>query len=130
MRTEREIRAVLFDLDNTLVRFIDAQRAACAAVIDLAGTGSVEDLFEFFLRPKHNFESHAHILDYLSTIASSCDPAMACARYEEVKLAALEPYEGARSTLERLSTSLISLRTFFHSFALPALFGYPGFLRA
>ncbi|MGD9937476.1 MAG: HAD family hydrolase [Methanoregulaceae archaeon] len=103
MRTEREIRAVLFDLDNTLVRFIDAQRAACAAVIDLAGTGSVEDLFEFFLRPKHNFESHAHILDYLSTIASSCDPAMACARYEEVKLAALEPYEGARSTLERLT---------------------------
>lgn len=102
MQTEREVRAVLFDLDNTLVRFIDAQRAACAAVIDLTGCGSVEDLFGFFLRPEHNFESHGHIQDYLASIASSCDPASACARYEEEKLRALEPYAGARSTLERL----------------------------
>lgn len=102
MKTCREIRAVLFDLDNTLVRFIDAQRAACASVIELAGAGSVEDLFGYFLRPVYNFESHQHIREYLSAIASPCDPAMACARYEDAKLAALEPYVGACSTLERL----------------------------
>ncbi len=102
MQSERDVRAVLFDLDNTLVRFIDAQRAACAAVVDLAGAGSVDDLFAFFLRPVHNFESSVHILDYLSMIASPCDPAEVCACYDRAKLAALEPYDGARATLERL----------------------------
>ncbi len=109
MQTEREVRAVLFDLDNTLVRFIDAQRAACTAVIDLAGCGSVGDLFGYFLRPEHNFESHAHILDYLSAIASPCDPSKACARYDEVKLAALEPYDGTRSTLEQINRAGIPM---------------------
>ncbi len=32
--------------------------------------------------------------------------------------------------LAGLSTSLISLRTFFHSFALQVPFGYPGYLNA
>lgn len=102
MQTERDVRAVLFDLDNTLVRFIDAQRTACSAVVELVGAGSADDLYACFLRPMHGFESHAHILDYLSAIASPADPAEVCSCYDRAKMTALEPYEGARETLDRL----------------------------
>ena len=74
MRAERGVETVLFDLDNTLVRFIDAQHAACRAVIDLLGTGDADSLFACFLRPVHGFESTDHIRDYLDIIGSTADP--------------------------------------------------------
>lgn len=40
----------------------------------------------------------------------------------------IEPNLG--ELLSNISTSLISLRTLFHSFALEVSLGYPGFLRA
>lgn len=102
MRSDSRIRAVLFDLDNTLVRFIDAQQAACAAVVDLVGAGRPEDLFACFLRPVHGFESHEHIGDYLAEIGWHGDVDGAAERYEAAKLAALRPYDGARDVLDEL----------------------------
>ncbi|MEN6341028.1 MAG: hypothetical protein ABFC89_00545, partial [Methanospirillum sp.] len=94
MRSEIEVRAVLFDLDNTLVRFIDAQRSACEAIVDLVGAGTADALFASFLRPVHTFESPAHIEDYLVSIGCEADCETVAARYEEAKLEALEPYAG------------------------------------
>ncbi len=102
MRSDTAVRAVLFDLDNTLVRFVDAQKAACAAVVDLVGAGTAEDLFACFLRPVHNFESPAHIEDYLASIGCAADCNRAAALYEAAKLAALEPYAGVADVLGRI----------------------------
>jgi putative hydrolase of the HAD superfamily len=102
MRTETAIRAVLFDLDNTLVRFVDAQRAACEAVVDLVGTGTADGLFACFLRPVHGFESPAHIEDYLASFRAEADIGEAAVRYETAKLAALEPYVGVADVLGEL----------------------------
>lgn len=109
MRSDSGVLAVLFDLDNTLVRFIDAQRAACAAVIDLVGEGSADGLFACFLRPVHGFESPAHIDDYLASIGCGADCGEASARYEAAKLAALEPYEGVADVLDELRAAGLPL---------------------
>ncbi len=102
MRSDTAIRAVLFDLDNTLVRFVDAQRVACGAIVDLVGAGTADDLFACFLRPVHGFESPAHIDDYLASIGCAADYDEAAALYETAKLAALEPYGGVVDVLCRL----------------------------
>jgi putative hydrolase of the HAD superfamily len=102
MRSDIAVRAVLFDLDNTLVRFIDAHRAACAAVVDLVGAGTADDLFTCFLRPVHGFESPEHIEDYLASIGCAADYDRAVALYEAAKLAALEPYAGVADVLGEL----------------------------
>ncbi len=102
MRSEPAIRAVLFDLDNTLVRFIDAHREACAAVVELVGAGTAGDLFACFLRPVHGFESPTHIADYFSSIGAEADLGEIAPRYEAAKLAALLPYDGVAETLGTL----------------------------
>jgi putative hydrolase of the HAD superfamily len=102
MRPDTEVRAVLFDLDNTLVRFVDAQLAACGAVVDLVGAGTADGLFACFLRPVHGFESPAHIGDYLASIGSAADTGEAAARFESAKLAALAPYAGVADVLGTL----------------------------
>ncbi len=102
MRSDTGVRAVLFDLDNTLVRFIDAQKAACRAVVELAGAGTADGLFACFLRPVHGFESPAHIGDYLASIGHAADLDEAADLYEAAKLAALEP------TTERRPRSTVS----------------------
>lgn len=99
MRSGIAVQAVLFDLDNTLVRFVDAQKAACAAVVDLVGEGTADGLFACFLRPVHGFESPGHIGDYLGSIGCGADLDEASAVYEAVKLEALRPYEGVARTL-------------------------------
>lgn len=102
MSSDTAIRAVLFDLDNTLVRFVDAQRAACGAIIDLVGAGNADDLFACFLRPVHGFESPAHIDDYLASIGCAADCDEAASLYEAAKLNALEPYGGVVDVLGEL----------------------------
>jgi putative hydrolase of the HAD superfamily len=102
MRPDTEVRAVLFDLDNTLVRFVDAHLAACGAVVDLVGAGTPGDLFACFLRPVHGFESPTHIGDYLASIGCSGRYDEAAALYEAAKLAALAPYAGVTDVLGTL----------------------------
>jgi putative hydrolase of the HAD superfamily len=101
MQPDRDIQGVLFDLDNTLVRYIDAHRSACAAVAELVA-GSEDTLFSFFLRPVHGFESPDHIRDYLNSIGSDEAFERASAVYDEAKLGAIAPYDGVVVTLQRL----------------------------
>lgn len=120
MRSDTAVRAVLFDLDNTLVRFIDAQKAACAAVVDLIGAGTADDLFACFLRPVHTFESLAHIEDYLASIGCAADSTRAAALYEAAKLAALEPYAGVADVLGRIRRAGVPLAVVSDADALHA----------
>ncbi len=104
-------KAILFDLDNTLCTFVDAKRAACDAVIELTGTGSAEDLFSYFLRPKYNFEDHAHITDYLQDIGiySKNLAEEAGEIYDTVKLDTITLYPGVPETLDILTESGVEI---------------------
>ncbi len=61
-------KAILFDLDNTLVTFIEARIAACKTTIFEIKNGNPKDLFNYFLRPEKGFENMKNITDYLSTL--------------------------------------------------------------
>jgi len=105
MILQKRVSAVLFDMDNTLFDFIDAQRAACKAVLLHCGLGSdPDDLFCYFRRQVHGFEDFCNIRDFLCDRSSFSDRLFAecCGIYEEEKVAALTPYPGVRQVLATL----------------------------
>lgn len=114
--------AILFDLDNTLCTFVDAKQAACNAVIELIGAGSGNELFSYFLRPKYNFEDHAHITDYLNDINVYSEPLAekAVIVYDEVKLETISLYPGVEETLDALMKAGVKIAVVTDAFSSQA----------
>lgn len=100
----RKLKAVIFDMDNTLFEFVDAQVRGCKAVVERLGTGNKIDLFDFFLRRDFCFEDHQNIADYMQSLGINDDVKYSecCSAYESAKLGYLKPYEGIRMCLGRL----------------------------
>ena len=101
----RRIKAVIFDMDNTLFDFVEAKLTACAAVIDYLKI-PVEplQLLRYFLRPDHGFESHENIRDFLCEHDRYSEIAFTrcCDIYDEEKIAAIKPYPRVSETLSVL----------------------------
>lgn len=114
--------AILFDLDNTLCTFVDAKQAACNAVVELIGTGSGEELFSYFLRPKYNFEDHAHITDYLNDLDAYSEQLADKAGivYDEVKLDTISLYPGVEETLDAIMEAGIKIAVVTDAFSYQA----------
>src|SRR5512147_1131782 len=81
----KPIRALLFDMDNTLFDLVGAQMTACNAVTRSLGVDEPDLLFPYFLRPARGFESHENILDFMQDRGIPHDGAYDRARriYEE-----------------------------------------------
>jgi len=103
---QKRITTLLFDMDNTLFDLVEAQIAACQAVVELVGHDNGEELFSYFLSPTYGFESHENIRQYLNEHNIPADNIyrMACHVYETVKLQHIYPYEGVFETLQSLLT--------------------------
>jgi len=103
--TQKSIKAVIFDMDNTLFDFVEAKLIACAAVIAYVKV-PVEPvvLLKYFLRPIHGFESHENIRDFLNdnNCYSEATFTQCCAIYDEEKIAAIKPYPHVAETLSAL----------------------------
>ncbi len=108
---DREITAILFDMDNTLFDFVSAKREACRRIVEQVGAGDEEELFGYFLRGVHGFEDHGNIRDYLDTLAVVCPETFAacCRIYEDVKLECITPYPDVETTLSCLRDAGLSL---------------------
>ena len=106
-----KIRAVIFDLDNTLVDFVEAKMKACEAVVKRLGSGNAEELLKYFIRQNHGFESHENIADYLRDkgIYSGELYRECCEIYERVKLESIKLYPGIREVLENLKQKGVKL---------------------
>lgn len=96
--------ALLFDMDNTLFDLVEAQIAACQAVVKHLGQDDGENLFSYFLTPTHGFESHENIRQYMEerSIPVNGTFRSACQVYEKVKLRSIFPYGGVPETLQSL----------------------------
>ncbi|MFO7966783.1 MAG: HAD-IIIA family hydrolase [Archaeoglobaceae archaeon] len=99
---DREIKAIIFDMDNTLLEFFEAKFKACEAVIEYLGEGDGEELVSYFFRGEHGFEDHQNIRDYLQELGLNGEHGECCRIYEEVKLKNIWPYPGVRETLGEL----------------------------
>jgi len=99
------IRAIIFDMDNTLFDFVEAKLIACAAVIACLKL-PVEPvvLLKYFLRPAHGFESHENIRDFLHDNNCYSETAFTrcCTIYYEEKIGAIKPYPHVAETLSAL----------------------------
>ncbi len=103
-KVARKVKAVVFDMDNTLFDFVEAKLKACKAVVEYLGVGDEEELLKYFLRGIHGFEDLENIADYMrdKEIYNKEKYEECCRIYEEVKLSNIEPYPQVRETLEKL----------------------------
>lgn len=104
MQRDHPIDAILFDMDNTLFDLVGAQEKACRAVVRELGIPAGNDLYPYFLRPVHGYESHENIRDFLHDCGSAEAERYDAARriYEQEKIDAIVPYPGIIDTLEYL----------------------------
>ena len=101
---QKPIKTILFDMDNTLFDLVGAQIEACHTVSQSLGWEDGDDLYKYFLRPVHGYESHENILDYIND-RQSLSKGMydtACRIYEFEKLRNITPYSGVKETLQQL----------------------------
>ncbi|WP_440952503.1 HAD family hydrolase [Methanococcoides sp. FTZ1] len=107
----KSIKAVLFDMDNTLFDFLEAKLTACKRMVEHLGAGNPEEMLEYFLRGTPGFEDLENIRDYLldNELYSDEDYEICCNIYETIKLEALVLYPGVKQTLEILKEEHISL---------------------
>jgi len=108
---DREIKGIMFDMDNTLFDLVEAKIASCEAIVDYIGTGDPEELLMYFLRPDHGFESLENIRDYLKDIDFYCEAVfeICCRLYSETKLGTIQLYPDVVETLKLLREQNIDL---------------------
>lgn len=105
------IKAVIFDMDNTLFDFVAAKRHSCDAVAQIVGRADGDALFEYFLKGSHGFESHENIRDYL--IDRGCYGRNVFERctsvYDCEKVRVLVPYPKIHEVLARIRAKNIAM---------------------
>ena len=100
----KPVSAVLFDMDNTLFDLVGAQMTACSAVTRSLGISGTDQLYPYFLRPVHGYESHENILDFLQDRGMRGRESYDAARliYEQEKIRAIIPYSGVVDLLNHI----------------------------
>ncbi|WP_231591776.1 HAD family hydrolase [Methanosarcina sp. WH1] len=104
------LKAVLFDMDNTLFDFVAVKLIACREILSYLGGGDRNlkedpaELFSYFLRGTYGFEDYENIKDYMQERKVFTEQAylQCCEIYDREKLQNLELYPGVRDTLEEL----------------------------
>jgi len=114
---QKTLKAVLFDMDNTLFDFIAVKLIACREILSYLGEGDRNlkkdpaELFRYFLRGTYGFEDYENIRDYMQERKLFTEQAylQCCEIYDREKLENLELYPGVRDTLEGLKKSGLRL---------------------
>lgn len=105
------LKAVLFDLDDTLRDFMHTKRKSCgAAITAMMGAGLKIDYEEaekilFDLYKVHGIEDREIFQKFLAKVAGKVDDrllAEAIVAYREAQLPNIKPYSNVRHTLEEL----------------------------
>ena len=106
-----ELKAVIFDMDNTLFDFVEAQMNACQAVVDRLGVGTREELFQYFVNGEHGFEGYGNISDFMhdNDVFDEETFLNCCRAYDKIKLESIEPYPGVKETLSALKKKELKL---------------------
>jgi putative hydrolase of the HAD superfamily len=104
------LKAMIFDMDNTLFDFVAAKLEACREILFFIGRekGDIAEepleLFRYFLRGVYGFEDYENIQDYMHerNIFTVQGYRKCCEIYEREKLQNLKLYPAVADTLDKL----------------------------
>lgn len=107
---QEALKAILFDMDNTLFDFVAVKLIACREILSYLGEkdrGFERDpaeLFRYFLRGTYGFEDYENIRDYMQERKLFTENRYkdCCEIYDREKLQNLELYPGVKDTLKEL----------------------------
>lgn len=107
----QEIKALIFDMDNTLFDFVEAKLRACKAVVNCVDLSDEIELLEYFLKDIKDIENPECIARYLKDKDRYDEGTYnECSKlYEKVKLDNICVYNGVIETLERLQRTELRL---------------------
>jgi putative hydrolase of the HAD superfamily len=107
----REIKAVIFDMDNTLFDFVEAKLRACKAVVEFVNRTDEIELLEYFLKDIMDIENPECIARFLrdNELYDNETYEKCKILYETVKLENIVVYEGVIETLERLKETALRI---------------------
>ncbi len=102
IKSRKDIRCVMFDMDNTLFDFVEAKLTACNAMVEHMGDGDPAELYSYFHRGKYDYEHTGNIQDYLCNICREEMFDSCCDIYLRTKIKSIELYPGVRQTFKRI----------------------------
>ena len=119
----REIKAIIFDMDNTLFDFVEAKLRACKAVVNCIDQTDEMELIDYFLKDKFDIENLDSIARYLKDLGIQSNDTYkhCCGIYNKVKLDTIKCYDGVKETLKRLSNTELKLAVVTDAFSENAM---------
>ena len=104
LNKSRVIKAIIFDMDNTLFDFVKAKLLACEAVVSYVNLNDDMKLLDYFIKDEIDVERFESIARYLKdrNIYTEETFETCCKIYLEVKLGNIEPYPGVVETLKEI----------------------------
>ena len=100
----RKIKVIIFDMDNTLLDFVNAKLLSLKAVVEFLDRDDDSELLQYFLNDEIDVENLDCIARYLKdrNIYSDETFKRCCKIYSEVKLKSINIYPGVIETLQTL----------------------------
>ncbi len=101
---KRRVKAIIFDMDNTLFDFVEAKMRACREVAEYIGSDDRMELFGYFLRNQGGFEDMDCIEDYLQDKGIQAEETQRRCHeiYRKAELENIQTYDGVEETLQFL----------------------------
>jgi putative hydrolase of the HAD superfamily len=100
----RKIKVIIFDMDNTLLDFVNAKLRSLEAVVKCLGRDDDDQLLQYFLTDSVDVENIDCIARYLKdrSIYSQETFNKCCEVYKKIKLENITIYPGVLETLDKL----------------------------
>jgi putative hydrolase of the HAD superfamily len=102
----QQLKAIIFDMDNTLFDFVKAKLLACAAVVTIVGRRDDSALLDYFINDDIDVERFESIAEYLKDrdIYSDAKFEECTKLYYKTKMENIELYPGVMETLNEIKS--------------------------
>jgi len=104
-------KAVIFDLDNTLMDFVQLMLRGAEAAVKYLGIGTTEELIGYYLRGIHHIEDHLNLQDFMLDYDCFTPDAYfnAVKVFDAAKYENAVPYAGIPAVLQQIKDAGLTM---------------------